>query len=66
VNTLPPEDGALVARAIVRLIDNGREANRLRALLLLALIDAAHLAGNKDEAAQLNAELERRAAEWRR
>lgn len=66
MNTLAPEDGELIALAIARLVRNGDEANRLRALLLMALIDVAHLAGDKDEAAQLAAQLDRRAAEWRR
>lgn len=66
MKTLALDDGALVGRTISRLVSNGDEANRLRALLLMALIDVAHLAGDKDEAAQLAAQLDRRAAEWRR
>lgn len=66
VKVLSEADGKLVSRAITRLIGNGVEANRLRALLLTALIDAAHLAGDKDEAAELAAQLEQLAAGWRR
>lgn len=55
-----------LSRVRGRLNANGLEANRLRSLLLLALIDAAHLAGDKAEAAALTAQLEQLAAEWRR
>lgn len=54
---LSESDGRLVTRLIQRLMAGGDEVRRLRALLLTALIDAAHLAGDKDEAAELNLQL---------
>lgn len=66
MNVLSTTDGELVARVIARLVANGFEANRLRSLLLIALIDAAHLSGDKAEASKLVVQLEQLAAEWRR
>jgi hypothetical protein len=51
-------DYQLVTRAQERLFANGLEANRLRALLLTALVDAAQLAGDKEEARALGAQLD--------
>lgn len=65
VGPLGRADGALVRRVEQRLAANGIEANRLRALLLVALADAAHLAGDADEARALHAQLAQLAAEWR-
>ncbi len=51
-------DYQLATRVQERLYANGLEANRLRALLLIALVDAAQLAGDRDEVDALNAQLE--------
>jgi hypothetical protein len=63
VIVLAESDGRLVTRLIQRLMSGGLEVRRLRSLLLLALIDAAHLAGDKGEAAELGAQLEQLARE---
>lgn len=53
-----PGDAALTARAIMRLIGDGIEAHQLRVDLVKALLAAANLAGDKDEAAELRQLLE--------
>lgn len=58
VIVLAESDGRLVTRLLQRLMSGGLEVRRLRALLLMALIDAAHLAGDHDEARKLGAQLE--------
>lgn len=54
---LSEHDGRLVTRLIQRLMSTGIEVPRLRALLLMALVDAAQLAGDKDEARALSGQL---------
>lgn len=55
---LAESDGRLVTRLLQRLMSGGVEVPLLRAGLLKALVAAAHLAGDKDEAAELAAQLE--------
>ncbi len=55
---LAESDGRLVTRLLQRLMSGGVEVYLLRTGLLKALIGAAHLAGDKDEARELAAQLE--------
>lgn len=55
---LSESDGRLVTRLLQRLMSGGVEVHLVRTKLLQLLSAAAHLAGDKGEAAELGAQLE--------
>lgn len=58
-------DAELLERIRARLAANGMETNRLRVLLMQALIDAARLAGDTGEASAVGEILGRHAQAYR-